>query len=214
VVRHDTIVECGVVVAPLGVVVGHVGHGDGTVTEPRWDRGIGTDEERWAGGWYASTGPGYAVLRYQGSHPWRGGPRGYRRRRRGYAFDGLWLPVLLLLLFVNAHSAWVLLPAFLVVAVVIATAIASALGNSAPVQGNTADALPPRVPAAQGMIDPQRTPYRLSAGALAAVDGHDLYRKRLLDILKARYIKGQISLEDFEARATRIARDPSARHLG
>jgi hypothetical protein len=56
-------------------------------------------------------------------------------------------------------------------------------------------------------------PYRLSGGALAARDGLDLYRKRLLEVLKDRYVGGQISLAEFEARAGRIARDPSARHL-
>jgi hypothetical protein len=57
-------------------------------------------------------------------------------------------------------------------------------------------------------------PYRLSGGALAAADGLDLYRRRLLEVLKERYVRGQISLAEFEASATLIARDPSARHLG
>jgi hypothetical protein len=61
---------------------------------------------------------------------------------------------------------------------------------------------------------PLAAPYRLSGGALAAADGLDLYRRRLLDVLKERYVRGQISLAEFEASAARIARDPSARHLG
>jgi hypothetical protein len=182
------------------------------VTEPRWGRGTGTDDERWALGWQSSTGPGYALLRYQGTRLRRGAPGGYRRRRRGHAFDGLWLPALVLLLFVNANSAWVILLAFMVVGVVISTAVGSALGDSTPVQQRSGGTLPRRAPAA-GIVDPAMAPYRLSAGALAAVDGHDRYRMRLLDVLKERYVKGQISLDDFEARATRIARDPSARHL-
>jgi hypothetical protein len=68
-------------------------------------------------------------------------------------------------------------------------------------------------PRSQGVMEAARAPYRLSGGSLAARDGLDLYRKRLLEVLKERYVGGQISLADFEARAGRIARDPSARHL-
>jgi hypothetical protein len=64
-----------------------------------------------------------------------------------------------------------------------------------------------------GVLEAGRAPYRLSGGALAARDGLDLYRKRLLEVLKERYVGGQISLAEFEARAGRIVRDPSARHL-
>ena len=64
-----------------------------------------------------------------------------------------------------------------------------------------------------GVMEAARAPYRLSGRSLAARDGLDLYRKRLLEVLKERYVGGQISLADFEARAGRIARDPSARHL-
>jgi hypothetical protein len=119
-----------------------------------------------------------------------------------------------LLLLVGAYSAWAILLAFLVVGVVISTAVGSALGDAARVEDGSAGTLPRQAPAPRGVADPYRAPYRLSGGALAAVDSHDLYRLRLLDVLKDRYVKGQISLDDFEARATRIARDPSARHLG
>ena len=59
---------------------------------------------------------------------------------------------------------------------------------------------------------PAPAPYRLSGGTLAVTDGPDLYRKRLLEVLQQRYVR-EISLSEFEARAGRIARDPSARHL-
>jgi hypothetical protein len=71
---------------------------------------------------------------------------------------------------------------------------------------------PPAVPAAAVRL-PAPAPYRLSGGTLAATDGPDLYRKRLLEVLQQRYVRGEISLSEFEARAGRIARDPSARHL-
>ncbi len=50
--------------------------------------------------------------------------------------------------------------------------------------------------------------------APAVVAGADAYRRRLLDVLKERYVRGEITLAEFERRAGEVARDPSVRHLG
>lgn len=42
----------------------------------------------------------------------------------------------------------------------------------------------------------------------------DAYRQRLLDVLKERYVRGEIALAEFEARVTQVVRDPSVKHLG
>jgi uncharacterized membrane protein len=43
--------------------------------------------------------------------------------------------------------------------------------------------------------------------------GPDAYRQRLLEVLKERYVRGEIALAEFEERATQIVRDPSVKHL-
>jgi hypothetical protein len=50
--------------------------------------------------------------------------------------------------------------------------------------------------------------------ALVGASGKEVYRRRLLDVLKERYVRGEITLAEFEQRAGEIARDPSVRHLG
>jgi hypothetical protein len=146
--------------------------------------------------------------------------RGWHAGDRGHGHGGVWLPLVLLFLFISFTSVWVLF-ALLLAALVVATmalgayAAGTLIGSIVRVlmPGNAGTGkrrMPP--PAAPARI-PAPAPYRLSGGTLAATEGPDLYRKRLLEVLQERYVRGEISLSEFEARAGLIARDPSARHL-
>ena len=199
------------------------GSGEGTVTERRWDAG---GAFRWSGSW-SSVGGGaggarYVLVHSRGQRPLRGG-RGWHAGHRGHGHGGVWVPLILLFLFVSFTGFWVLF-ALLFAAMVVATvalgayAVGTLVGTVFRVllPGSTGYARrqvpPPAVPAAPVQL-PAPAPYRLSGGTLAATDGPDLYRKRLLEVLQQRYVRGEISLSEFEARAGRIARDPTARHL-
>jgi hypothetical protein len=54
---------------------------------------------------------------------------------------------------------------------------------------------------------------RLPGPALGAV-GPDAYRQRLLEVLKARFVRGEMALSEYEAHVSQVIRDPSAKHLG
>jgi uncharacterized membrane protein len=49
--------------------------------------------------------------------------------------------------------------------------------------------------------------------ALSHRGGQSLYRDRLLEVLKERFVRGEITLAEYERRVTQVIRDPSARHL-
>jgi uncharacterized membrane protein len=53
----------------------------------------------------------------------------------------------------------------------------------------------------------------LPGPALSAV-GPAAYRQRLLDVLKARFVRGEIALAEYEARVAQVIRNPSVTHLG
>ncbi|MGH2371068.1 MAG: hypothetical protein ACRDI2_23065 [Chloroflexota bacterium] len=72
----------------------------------------------------------------------------------------------------------------------------------------------PRDRLSAAVVPGSRTSGRITPGGpLAGAGGQNLYRQRLLDVLKDRYVRGEITLAEFETRAGQIARDPSARHL-
>jgi hypothetical protein len=164
-------------------------------------------------GWAGATGHRYVLVTNRARRPWRA-ERGWHRGHRGHAFGGPWILLLLLLLVTPPGigflffflSALALITMLAIAAVLAGTYLAGLVQSVLPRAERTA----PRSP---GVMEAARAPYRLSGGSLAARDGLDLYRMRLLEVLKERYVGGQISLADFEARAGRIARDPSARHL-
>jgi hypothetical protein len=139
-----------------------------------------------------------------------------------HAHGGGWILPLILLTVFAAASAQVILGFLFLALVMAAVAFGAVIAGTMlarVVQALFAPATLPPLPARgrrrePAVPAPALTPYRLSGGTLAAPDGLDLYRRRLLDVLKERYVRGQISLAEFEACATLIARDPSARHLG
>ena len=45
------------------------------------------------------------------------------------------------------------------------------------------------------------------------VAGPTAYRQQLLEVLKDRYVRGEIALAEFEERVAQVVRDPSAKHL-
>jgi hypothetical protein len=53
----------------------------------------------------------------------------------------------------------------------------------------------------------------LPGPALGAV-GPAAYRQRLLDVLKARFVRGEMALSEYEARVAQVIHDPSVKHLG
>jgi hypothetical protein len=53
----------------------------------------------------------------------------------------------------------------------------------------------------------------LPGPALSAV-GAAAHRQRLLDVLKARFVRGELALSEYEARVAQVIRDPSVKHLG
>jgi hypothetical protein len=153
-----------------------------------------------------------------------GPPQGrmHVRRYHAHAHGGGWiLPLILLTLFagVGAHVIMGLVILLLVMGALALGAVMTGLVLARVVQAVFAPAATRSLPQRRRQPEPAPVPaplgapYRLSGGTLAAADGLDLYRRRLLDVLKERYVRGQISLAEFEASATLIARDPSARHL-
>jgi uncharacterized membrane protein len=145
------------------------------------------------------------------------------RRYHAHAHGGGWiLPLILLTLFAGVFAQVVmgLVIVLLVMAAMAFAAVMTGLVLARIVQAVFAPAATRSLPQRRRKPQPApapvlpAAPYRLSGGALAAADGLDLYRRRLLEVLKERYVRGQISLAEFETGATLIARDPSARHLG
>ena len=200
------------------------------MTDQRWaSRGV-----TWrTGDWMGVAGRYPVLARTPGSggpgrNGWGREPRGwpegrtYVRHHRAHACGGGWILPLILLTVFAAAGAQVIL-GFLFLALVMATvafgAVIAGTMLARVVQALFAPATLPPLPSRGRRREPPTaapalSPYRLSGGTLAAADGLDLYRRRLLDVLKERYVRGQISLSEFEAGATLIARDPSARHLG
>jgi hypothetical protein len=146
--------------------------------------------------------------------------RGWHGGHRGHGHGGIWLPLVLLFLFVSFTGFWALFT-LLFVALFAATVALGAYAVGSLIARVLRVVLPGSMEgAAPSLTRPTApirlaapAPYRLSSGSLAATGGPDLYRKRLLEVLQQRYVRGEISLSEFEARAGRIARDPSARHL-
>jgi len=54
---------------------------------------------------------------------------------------------------------------------------------------------------------------RLPGPAYSAA-GPDVYRQQLLEVLKDRFVRGEIALSEYEARVAQVIRDPSVKHLG
>jgi hypothetical protein len=196
------------------------GSGEGTVTERRWDA---EGAVRWSCGWASVGGAAgsarYVLVHSRGQRPMRGG-RGWHSGHRGHGHGGVWLPLVLLVLFISFTGFWALFM-LLFAALVVATVALGAYAVGTLIGGVFRVLMPGSVGAGKRRMPPPEAPlripapapYRLSGGTLAATGGPDLYRKRLLEVLQERYVRGEIALSEFEARAGLIARDPSARHL-
>jgi hypothetical protein len=141
---------------------------------------------------------------------------------RSYCSAGAVLPLVVLLAFFAFGGGTLLftLLLFTVLSVVMAAAVAgtvllmelavvpllhAAMRPRPAVARNRPEGATFGLPTAPAALAPQRP-----AGSIG---DRALYRRRLLDVLKDRYVRGEITLEEFEARAAQIARDPSARHL-
>jgi hypothetical protein len=141
------------------------------------------------------------------------------RRRRRHRHHGPPLPFFLLFIFFGVSHLGPLVPV-LVLAMLTAALVVTAVAlfsqtaipalryfSSGALGGSRADRLAP--PAAR------YSPADLGLpGPAAAAQGPDAYRQGLLDVLKERYVRGEIALAEYEVRVAQVVRDPSVKHLG
>jgi hypothetical protein len=184
--------------------------GDGGERSAWWRsnevRGRGSNG-RWAE-WAETYGP-QVMVAVRGS-------RGLRRQRRHehhFPFFPLAL-VFFLFVFLNAELIVAALFALAICAAIVAL---FAFAVSPSLAGKAGQALG----AGTGRL---RESWRSNAAPAAPAPGVSAnassiaapqagYRERLLDLLKERYVRGEITLGEFELRASEIVRDPSVRHL-
>ena len=156
--------------------------------------------------WYRTMGTmGPVWAEEMASAAWRGG-RQWRRHRHWHRHHrGPWLPLAIFFtIFALTHGAilgplFMMAIAFIVVSAVVRTVIRQVMAESGRMRGE----LP-------------RPPQRVFATSRneSPILGPNEYRQRLLDVLKDRYVRGEITVAEFEERARQIVREPSARHLG
>ncbi len=136
---------------------------------------------------------------------------GHRGRHRHHWHHGPPLPLLILFfVFAATHMATILGAVFLATITVALIVGAVLLARYGATEGMRYLASR-RSRSRAGRIAAHRAaPHR----RLAPAAGPTSYREQLLDVLKDRYVRGEIALAEFEERVTQVVRDPSAKHLG
>jgi uncharacterized membrane protein len=148
---------------------------------------------------------------------WQGHSQDHRHWRHGPP-----LPFFLIFVFFGVASLPAILGVLMLAALSLALMVAAVVlitQGALPLLREWFAPAPPAAPRVRGEYrrsrDALTTRYssadlRLPGPAL----GTDAYRQRLLDVLKERYVRGEIALAEFEARVTQVVRDPSVKHLG
>ena len=139
--------------------------------------------------------------------------RHWHRHRHGFGFP--FLPLFLFFafangaLFVGAVMAALSLVLFVATAVLVVRSVAIPVVQS--IIASLAD-----LPAAPRLAR-RRAPVPAPRPAPAfpsVASGPATYRQQLLDILKERFVRGELTIAEFEERAAQVVRDPTVRHLG
>ena len=141
------------------------------------------------------------------------------RRRHRHRHHGPPLPFFLLFIFFGvAHFGPVVavLALAMVTAALVFTAVTLIGHTAAPALrhvswGALGGSRPNRLAPSPARYAP--ADLRLPGSGLAA-HGPEAYRQGLLDVLKERYVRGEIALAEYEARVAQVVRDPSVKHLG
>ena len=112
-------------------------------------------------------------------------------------------------------AALVLVLALLTAALVVTTSVLLSHAATPAVRGCSSRALPGSPSARLDGLPSRYAPadLRLPGPALSAA-GPAADRQRLLEVLKARFVRGELALSEYEARVAQVIRDPSVRHLG
>ena len=148
------------------------------------------------------TGPVWAAM---DRRAWKQARREWRRQHRSRHVH-FPLPLILLLVFFGVTHIGAIVGLVMLMALTIALCVAGVVLTTRVA-----------IPMLRSAFLSADTPVAMPAPArpvLAVPAGPHAYRQQLLDVLKDRYVRGEITLAEYETRVGQVVRDPSVRHLG